>query len=426
MTTSIILRAISISISYHATLPSVVLSQSARLGELGRRRFPILRRVRRAELPARRHLLVPAARADRRHRASVHEFLPERLYGRLVAAPELAPLVRVEVNQVELGRHRARDLQQALGVLVRVVYASQEDVLEEHVPLVPPRALPREVLAQRPEEPLQVVLAVDGHDPRPNLIRGGVQRHRQRSGRLLQVPLNLRHQAGGGHCDFVSRKCQASRVRQHVHRGQHSVHVVQRLAHAHEHHVGGFFSLAYVGAAPSARQAPRVHHLLDDLRGGEVLPQPHLGGEAELAVHRAPQLRRDAHRGASVGTGVGRDDHRLDDASAVFQAVQHLPRAVRRRLDGFHLQVALDRGDRPERVPELPRHVLHGLEVLHELASAVHPREQLRGALRAFADAHQPRFQLFEAHPFQGGEMRVHDGPRARCRGRRVHLERGI
>lgn len=96
---------------------------------------------------------------------------------------------------------------------------------------------------------------------------------------------------------------------------EHRVVVVQRLAHAHEHHVA------------DRRHAVRERELLEDLAAAQVGDDAHGARGAERAPHLAADLRRHAQRVAALVA----HDHGLDRVP-VLQAQQHLDRAVARVL----------------------------------------------------------------------------------------------
>ena len=95
---------------------------------------------------------------------------------------------------------------------------------------------------------------------------------------------------------------------------EHGVEVHHRLAHAHEHEV------------VERLDAAEVQHLVEDLRRGQVAPEPHRAGRAERARQRAARLRGDADRAAAVAVA---HQHRLDRAPVVGLE-QRLDRAVAR------------------------------------------------------------------------------------------------
>ncbi len=104
-------------------------------------------------------------------------------------------------------------------------------------------------------------------------------------------------------------------------RGPRVVVVGERFAHAHEHDV----------ADALRRRLRGTQHLLDDLAGVEVALEPGLAGRAERAAHRAPGLRRHAHRRA---LGVAHE-HGLDLRAVARARPQPLRRhaVVRGLLD---------------------------------------------------------------------------------------------
>jgi hypothetical protein len=90
---------------------------------------------------------------------------------------------------------------------------------------------------------------------------------------------------------------------------------VQRLAHAHEDDVEGA-----AGERGVLHQHP---DLARNFAGGEVAHETHLAGEAERAIHRTTDLRRDAER---LGRRV-RNEDRLD-----FTTVGELDQVLRRAV----------------------------------------------------------------------------------------------
>ena len=95
-------------------------------------------------------------------------------------------------------------------------------------------------------------------------------------------------------------------------RRQHPVQVEQWLAHAHEHDVRE--ALAVGGQA-----AGGVAHLVDDLGGLEVAPEPELARRTERAADGAPGLARDAQRVPLARRAAGRVVHQdgLDELAVV-------------------------------------------------------------------------------------------------------------
>ena len=120
----------------------------------------------------------------------------------------------------------------------------------------------------------------------------------------------------------------------------HRVPVEQRLAHAHEHDVGGLV----VGTAQDD-----LPHLTRDLERREVPPVAHPAGGAEGAAQGAPGLGADAERPAAAA----RNQYRFD-GFAVRQPPEVLPGTVGGLLDDLGLETG--QGMLPlQRLPELQR-----------------------------------------------------------------------
>src|SRR6185295_10466390 len=83
----------------------------------------------------------------------------------------------------------------------------------------------------------------------------------------------------------------------------------ERLAHALEH------DAVHALAARGLERAPDDAHLLDDLPGLEVAPQPEAPRRAERAGERAADLR--AHADAETPGTLERDAHGLDQLVVV-------------------------------------------------------------------------------------------------------------
>ena len=143
----------------------------SRVSRARRRRLPQRGVARISELSARGRFLVASRLSNRARHAGVADALPERLDSLLIAALELGSFVRVEVDEIDFARHVARDLRETIRVLVAVVDALEHDVLEKHLPLVSPELDPGEFALKQPEQRLQIIFTIDGHDPVANVIR---------------------------------------------------------------------------------------------------------------------------------------------------------------------------------------------------------------------------------------------------------------
>ena len=179
------------------------LNARSRIFHARRHRFRVEIIVGLAQLAARAHLFVSSTLSDGARHTAIDNLLSKRLNSLLIAALELAPFVRVEVNQVYFARQVAGDFDETLGILIRVVHPFKHDVLEKHLTLVTTESLARELPAQEPEQRLQIVLAIDWHDPIANVIRRGVERHRETRLALAQKPFHLRNQPTCAHSDFI-------------------------------------------------------------------------------------------------------------------------------------------------------------------------------------------------------------------------------
>src|SRR6516225_8270865 len=102
---------------------------------------------------------------------STGENLSKRLGSSLIRALVGQPRILVVGNQVHLGRNSPKQLRQPMGVLLRVIDAFHQHVLESDPP-----TLAKRHLAASLEERSDVSLAVDGHDRRSLLVGARVER----------------------------------------------------------------------------------------------------------------------------------------------------------------------------------------------------------------------------------------------------------
>ena len=117
------------------------------------------------------------------------------------------------------------------------------------------------------------------------------------------------------------------RVGQAAYGADHGLVVGDRLAHAHEHHVGDASRSA--GHLAARERAGAGDDLLDDLGGRHVALQAALAGGAERAGHPAAGLAGDAHRHAVRVA----HQHRLDER-AVEEPPQRLAGGAPVGLEG--------------------------------------------------------------------------------------------
>ncbi len=154
----------------------------------------------------------------------------------------------------------------------------------------------------------------------PGLIVGRVERNRQvhvePGGRERA---NSRHDPHRGNCDLTPAQGAQFVPGHAIDRGEHVVQVEHRLAHAHEND-------RLQTAAGSQSLAPERKELAHDFTGAEVAFKSRLGRRAEIAAHRAADLRGNAARRA-VGAVV-RHQHRLHGAP-IGEPEQQLARSIR-------------------------------------------------------------------------------------------------
>ena len=163
-----------------------------------------------------------------------------------------------------------------------------------------------------------MILARDRHQLLPLLLGRCVEGDGQLgSHRLLSQFGDLRDDAGGGQSDAARRQTDALRIGEQPRRLDHVGKIEQRLSHPHHDEVQ---------PARFRKQAvltSHEKHLGQDLAGGKVPLEAHQRGHAELAVHRAAHLRRDADR---IPPGLGHQNR--FDGAPVFQFQQIALRAV--------------------------------------------------------------------------------------------------
>ena len=168
--------------------------------------------------------------------------------------------------------------------------------------------------------------ALDGHQPRPQVVIRRVQRDGEAE--LLRPSGELQDSGHEPHRrDRDSTGAHSEPAVQDVQRAVHRLEVGQRLAHPHEHHVVD-------RAGPlGSREARRVPVLSRDLGGGELPAEAEVARRTEDAAESAARLRGEAER-QSIG---GRDQHRLD-LLAVLQPPEVLHRSVPGAGDVSRLQ----------------------------------------------------------------------------------------
>jgi len=226
------------------------------------------------------------------------------------------------------------------------------------------------------------MLAVDRHQFVAQRVVRRMQRHGQRAVHLFGELVDLRHETGRGQRHAATRDIEAEVVHQHADGGDDIAEIGERLAHAHQHHVGD----AALATRLETEFTVGEPDLADDLGGGEVAVEALLRRGAERAVEHAAHLRGDAER-AAIGLG---DEYRLEGLRGIG-AQQPFAGAVRRgmrRDDLGHLDLGVQR----ELGAEVARQVAHRFKAA--LAALVEPAHELARAEGLAAQRRDERLQL--------------------------------
>ena len=210
-----------------------------------------------------------------------------------------------------MGIDAAEQFDQAHGRLGRIVFPGNERPLEKDLSA---------------SDGTILTAGIDQHRQRPALAR----RHEGRAlrlGRTVQAncqtirlrlrrkPENGRYDAHGADRNPRRPDAGSSPIRDRFQCRDHRVVVVERLAHAHEHHVAkAFFGI------DGFQNPAYVKHLCDDFPWPQMPDEAHLPGRTEDTTHRATRLRANTNR---VPARVGHQ-HGLDRL-AIAQAQQELP-----------------------------------------------------------------------------------------------------
>ena len=219
---------------------------------------------------------------------------------------------------------RVEHVAQQVGALGLVVDAAHHGVLDRDAALGHRGVVPGRLDGLGDRE-----AGVDRDQLVAQLVVGRVQAQREGDrDALLGQLVDPRHEADGGDGDAAGAHAQAGRRRvdEAAYGTDDGLVVGQRLAHAHEDHVGDATRTA--GDLAARHRAGTGDDLLDDLGGRHVALEAALAGRAERAGHAAAGLAGDADGGA---VGVAHQ-HRLDEG-----AVEELPqRLARGALVGLH------------------------------------------------------------------------------------------
>ena len=167
-----------------------------------------------------------------------------------------------------------------------------------------------------------MILARDRHQLAPLLFGGRVERNGEfRPHRRRAEFGNAGDDSGGGNGEAPLEHAHAFGVGENAGCFEHVGEIQERLALAHHDDVHLPFTRV------QAVQAGQYQHLAHDFRRAEAALESHERGEAELAIHRAADLRRDAER---VAAFVGHVDG--FHGAPVGEPQQVSPCAVRRRV----------------------------------------------------------------------------------------------
>ena len=150
--------------------------------------------------------------------------------------------------------------------------------------------------------------------------------------------------------------------------------VLQRLAHAHHHHIRD-----HTGGLPEvfAQKMLRKPQLGHNFCGAEIAAETLVPSRTKPAAHRATSLRRDT-QSAPVGFG---DKHGLYGITATH-IKKPFDRAVHRCMLG-HQRRCRDVGRYGQLVPQRLGQIRHSRKI--SLSALVNPAEKLGGAKRLFA-----------------------------------------
>ena len=174
-------------------------------------------------------------------------------------------------------------------------------------------------------------------------------------------------------------------VQHHAQRRHQGGIILQRLPHAHHHHVGDH-AFARRRAQARAQRVLGMPELGQDLARAQVATEPLVPGGTEAAAHGAAGLRRDA-QGAPVVLGNEDRFHRI----ACADVEQPLDGTVSRLMFAHHRQQG-QFTTTGQLLAQRAREVGHDIEVARALL--VDPAEQLDGAetllTQAGAECRQP------------------------------------
>ena len=333
------------------------------------------------------HILTPTA-AQHGLNVAFHEHIEERELRCFVRRLKVGTVVDGrERDEVDLARGQTPQTpHELLRARARIVQAIHKRVLKGDHPtrLARVRRAGGEQLVDRP--PL-----VDGHQLRAEFVVRRVERH----GKLELIALRrefreARHDAARGERDVARAEVRPLPRVEELQRAQRRVVVRERLAHAHHHEVREAEPRPLPSVFRRGEETLRRHHLGHDLVRLERPHEPLAAARAERAPHRAPHLRGDALREASL-----RGDHHRLHGVAVGKAQQQLGGPVLGAVLRQHLRHA-QRELRLQRLAEVLGE--RGGVVPVRDPVAVEALQDLVRAERAQAPLHEKRLPLVRQH----------------------------
>src|SRR3990172_7862969 len=174
---------------------------------------------------------------------------------------------------------------QAAGLLRTIVYVLDQRPFESDT-----AAGDLYVFAADLDQILDRIALVDGEHGGAQLILRGVKGNSKTDLALFcGEALDGGNEADGRDRKAPSAHVEAAGIAEAVDGCQVGFVVVERFAHAHEHHIGYALSFVFYFAG-------EVKDLLDDLAAAQIAAKTHLSGSAEDAAHGATGLGGNAQR----------------------------------------------------------------------------------------------------------------------------------
>lgn len=273
------------------------------------------------QLPARRFDVAPLGQADRGYHSLSLEFLLKKVNPIQIRPAEIATVVLVQGDDVELCIPATQQSGEGVGVLRGVVAAAHEQVLDHEVPV---RSLAR--MAKGGEDVGEWVAPVRGNQAASLVFERGVERQSHGHVALREELIELRQESDGADRQLVGTQVGTVIVRENANARKHVVEVVERFSHTHVHQVRDAWRAGGRQVRPLRVSAPLPlgdDVLAHDFRCIQVAAEAHAAGLAEGARLPASDLGGDAE-GEAVAL---RNQHAFDEG-AIVQAGNELDGAV--------------------------------------------------------------------------------------------------